>query len=494
MTSLLLSLDDQSIQQTIENLPIEKLHAVGKIGQKLHEIAASKFEEHFRNHSITIDATYQDFGINEKKVKQFAANIRNITIQGWHSRDKEIAAFVQSNFHNLKAIEFKYGSMIGRHLRSSFKNIDTIVFNAMASDGNYCYHDDCLRYCESLRCLKYCSFTCDTDEQDKFNAILSQKYIHLEKVHFDFQLTPNLNNWTRFIQRNTSIKSVAIRFLNEDDQKIVKIIKPIVDNAINLRKFYLLLDFDARYGKPFNFAPIHDQLMSLEQRESFNHLGIQFGFYTKIYNFERIASLRSLKSFVVSHPDPCDILQEICQYAKGTKILHLQSVINFCPMGDHRNLVADWNDTFPNLKELHFSQVKNAYFLVSLFIARSPKLKRIFAHECKIVFDKNVAMSLKKFNDYRAEVVGTEEPLIIYTNQKNVASNYEFSLVKLKHVEFEVTEFNERNPFQCLIDDGIGADEFFRSAEKTKQLAGFAEFCDRSFVIPDLVTIEDLLF
>lgn len=463
-SSLLLSLNDESIQRVMaENLQTEDVWALEEIGQKLQKCAKAKLEEKFRDYYVTSDGHYADFGIKEQNLKRFASHIRNLKIMGLGDRNgKKTATFIETNFRNLRSIELKF-VVVTHHLKNIFKNVDTIIFNNCFNDVDFCYHDDCLRYCKRLRCLRFINYGTAEHDEDKFNGIMRQMYSGLEAVQFDITFTPKmLKNWERFIQRNTNIRSLAIRFLNENEKIILKVVKTVVVNAINLQQLFLHLDFDARYADIFNFGIIHEHLAILDRREHYEYLGISLGSYAyiKIKNLDLCTSFRSLKLLDIGHTDPCKILPDISKYCKNVKVLSLYSFVSTCRLGDHQKLENTWNYHFLNLEELHFWKVLNAYFLIPLFIRHSPKLNKIVARGCKIVLEKNIEMSMKKFNDERAKVCISGEALIINSDQPNIQSNYQFNLVKLKRIDFEEIPFNEANPFEYYIEDKVGVNVF----------------------------------
>lgn len=470
-SSQLLSLNDESIQRMIaENTQIENLCAFSEIGQKLKDSAEAMLEEAFRDYYVRIDGYFEDFGVKEESVKKFAPYVRNITIQGMgYYNGKKIATFIESNFSNVKSIELKFVS-ITHHTKNIFKNIETIIFDTCQNDTDFCYHDDCLRYCERLRCLRFLHFGTSEEDEDKFDAIMRQKYSGLDTVQFDVRFTPNmLKNWERFIQNNTGIKNLAFRFLNnENEQFILKVMKPVVANAVNLRQLFLHLDFDARYTDVFNFEIVHEQLVILDRQNRLEYFGINVN-HSYLKNLDLCSSLKSLKLLQISHSDPCNILREISKYSSSVKILALDSFISDCRLGDHQMLDKTWNYDFLNLEVLHFWMVPNAYFLIPLFIRRSPNLKKIVALHCKIVLEKNVKLSVRKFNDERTKV-RSDEKLIIYTNQPNIQSNYEFDLVKLKQIDFKYIPFNEFNPFEQYSDDKIGLSVFHSNEDTIRMI------------------------
>lgn len=471
---LLSSLNDESIQRIMaENLQIEDLCAFAKIGQKLKECAEARLEEKFRDYYVSVDGYYADYGIKLDNLKKFAPYIRNIRIMGMgYQNGKQIATFIESHFRNVKSIELKFVS-ITHHLKNLFKNVDTIIFNTCQNDTDFCYHDDCLKYCERLRCLRFAHFGISEEDEDKFNAIMTQKYAGLEKVQIDIRYTPNMmRNWERFVKQNTGIKSLALRFLNDNEKFVLKVIKPVVDNALNLEELFLYLDLDKRYTGVFNFGVIHEQLAILDKRRHHECIGITVGnHYSYFKNLDLCASLKSLKLLEINHYDPCNIVQDISKYSNNVKTLTFNSFISSCPLGDHRMLMHTWNYNFLNLEVLHFWRVTNAYFLIPLFIRHSPTLKKIIARACKIVLEKNVKMSMKKFNDERAKVCSSScGELIIYSDQQNIQSNYQFDLVKLKQIDFEDCPFNEFNPPECFIEDKVGLSVFHSNEDEIRRM------------------------
>lgn len=377
---------------------------------------------------------------------------------------RQIATFIESNFCNLKSIELKFISIV-HHLKNIFKNVDTIIFNTCQNVTDFCYHDDCLRHCERLRCLRYYQFRTSEDDVCNFNAIMKQHYSGLEKVHFDIRYTTKMmENWEGFIQRNTNIKSISMRFSNENESTILKVIKTVVVcNAINLQQLYLQIDLDAAFHDVFNFGIIHEQLVALEQREHFDYLGIRLGdhSYNKIKNLNLCESLKSLKMLDIdATTDRCNILPEISTYCNNVKVLTLYTIPRIPHLGDHKTLENTWTYQFANLEELHLRQVKCAFFLIPFFIRHSPKLKKIVTRDCRIVLEKNIEMSMKKFNDERNKICSSDKALIISSNQPNIQSNFEFNLVKLRHVDFEDFPFNEFSPFECSLEDKIGLSVF----------------------------------